>query len=363
MICCLGFSGRESNPNPGLTMFNSLSSKSIRALAFAIALLFMPRFTPAQITSTSSTPPLADPSDTRFKDVHEDWTTPALTTSHLLPVRPMAGFVDQKAQYTVELLRLQWRWGDPVDVYIMRPKGPKRPPVILYLNGYPSDTDIFRNDDYEDLVTKNGIAAVGFVSGLTGQRYHDRPMKEWFISELQECLATSAHDIQMVLNYLASRGDLDMDRVGMFTQGSGASIAILASAVDPRIKVIEALDPWGDWPTWMATSPFVPKDERDAYVKPDYLKKISTLDPVDYLPKIQAKKFRLDNELFDTVTPKSCREKVRAAAPSGSVIEIYKSMDDFKPAFQDGKNLDWIGEQLRALPNPDPKSGPATTHP
>jgi hypothetical protein len=120
--------------------------------------------------------------------------------------------------------------------------------VILYLYGYPTDTDIFKNDDCDALVTRDGFAAVGFVSALTGHRYRNRPMKEWFLSELQESVATSAHDVQMVLNYLASRGDLDMNRVGMFAQGSGASIAILATAVDPRIKVLEALDPWGDWP-------------------------------------------------------------------------------------------------------------------
>ena len=58
-----------------------------------------------------------------------------------------------------------------------------------------------------------------------------------------------------------------------------------ASAVDPRIKVLEALDPWGDWPTWLATSPFVPADERAEYVKPEFLKKVSTLEPVDWLPR------------------------------------------------------------------------------
>ena len=106
-----------------------------------------------------------------------------------------------------------------------------------------------------------------------------------FLSELQESLATSAHDVQMVLNYLAQRDDLDMNRVGMFAQGSGASIAILASGVDPRIKVLEALDPWGDWPIWMAGSPFVPENERPEYVKPDFVRKIATLEPLEWLPK------------------------------------------------------------------------------
>ena len=258
---------------------------SIRVLALASALLFLHQFSSSQIS------PHADPPD--LKGAQEEWTSPALTGSHPIPTKPL-NFFDDYPHYTVETLRIQWRSGDPIDLYVMKPKGVKKPPVILYLYGYPTDTEIFRREEYQQLVTRNGVAAVGFVSALTGHRYHDRSMKQWFLSELQECFATSAHDVQMVLNYLDSRGDLDMGRVGMFTQGSGASIAILAAAVDPRIKVLEALDPWGDWPTWMATSPFVPENERSEYVKPEFLKKVAALEPVEWLPKIQAKKFRLD---------------------------------------------------------------------
>ena len=232
-------------------MFNLLSCKCVRAITLGGILLLFAGSGTAQLLPAS--PPVAQPTDTRFQGVQEDWTSPALTGSHLLPVRPLE-FINDYPGYTQELLQVQWRSGDPIDLYVMKPKGVKKPPVILYLYGYPTDTDIFKRDDYQELVTRNGVAAVGFVSALTGHRYHDRPLKQWFLSELQECLATSAHDVQMVVNYLAARGDLDMERVGMFAQGSGASIAILASAADPRIKVLDVLDPWGDWPTWMATS-------------------------------------------------------------------------------------------------------------
>ena len=283
--------------------------------------------------------------------MHEDWTSPALAGSHLIPSKPLE-FISDYPHYTMEMVRLQWRSGDPIDLYVLKPKGVKKPPVILYLYGYPTDTEVFRREDYQELVTRNGVAAVGFVSALTGHRYHDRPLKQWFLSELQESLATSAHDVQMVLNYLDSRGDLDMNRVGMFAQGSGASIAILGSAVDPRIKVLEALDPWGDWPNWMATSPFVPEDERPQYVRPDFLKKLFTLEPVEWLPKVQAKRFRLDTELFDATTPRESQEKLRAAVPVGSSVMLYKDLDEFKAAFQDGKNLQWILHELQSLGTP-----------
>jgi hypothetical protein len=294
--------------------------------------------------------PIADPADTRFKGVKEDWTTPSLTTSSLRPADPLAGYIDDESDYTMELIQLQWRFGDPLDVYVMKPKGIKNPPVILYLYGYPAGTDRFKSEDFQKEVTRGGFAAVGFVSALTGHRYHDRPMKEWFLSELQECLATSAHDVQMVINYLSSRGDLDMNRLGMFTQGSGADIAILASAVDPRIKVLDALDPWGDWPTWMAKSPFVPEDERSAYVKSDFLQKISIFEPVNWMPRVQARKFRLQDATFDPITPAESKEKLRAAVPAGTTMTIYKTPEDFNAVVRGKTDLDWVKGQLRSLP-------------
>jgi hypothetical protein len=323
----------------------------VRALVLVGLLLLWARTGDAQFSPAS--PPVANPADARFQEVQEDWTSPALTSSHLKPVRPLE-FITDKPRYTVELLQVQWRRGDPIDLYVIRPKSAKRPPVIVYLYGYPTATDIFRRDDFQELVTRDGFAAVGFVSALTGHRYHDRPMREWFLSELQESLATSAHDVQMVLNYLGQRDDLDLNRVGMFAQGSGASIAILASAVDPRIRVLEALDPWGDWPAWIATSPFVPQDERADYVKPEFLEKAALLEPLEWLPRIQTRKFRLDTELFETNTPMAVKERLRAAAPAGSSVVLYKNMEEFKETFQDGKNLQWIERELRSIPGPAP---------
>jgi hypothetical protein len=153
--------------------------------------------------------------------------------------------------------------------------------------------------------------------------------------------------VQMVLNYLASRDDLDMTRVGMFSQGSGASIGILASAVDPRIKVLDALDPWGDRPDWMRTSPFIPEEERTQYVTPEFLKKAGALDPVDWLPKIQAKRFRLQDAMFEPRTPKLAKEKLRAAVPAGTTLKIYRTPDEFNEVVRNETELEWIQRELR----------------
>jgi hypothetical protein len=325
----------------------------MRTLTVELAFLFFSQILLSQFASAQFQPasqPIANPADARFDDAREDWTSPALTTSNLKPAPPLAAYIIDYPGYTVQLLQVQWRFGDPLDLYVMRPKGVKKPPVILYLYGYPADTDRFKNEDFQQAVTKDGFGAVGFVSALTGHRYHDRPMREWFISELPECLATSAHDVQMVLNYLATRDDLDMTRVGMFAQGTGASIAILTSAVDPRIKVLDALDPWGDWPTWMNTSPFVPEKERAQYVKPEFLKKAAALDPVDWLPKIQARNFRLQDATFEPNTPKLAKEKLRAAVPARTTLAIYRTPDEFNEIVRNKRELEWIQNELSKLP-------------
>jgi hypothetical protein len=330
----------------------SVSTKTIR-FRFAFLLLSQVLLSPFGLSQfQSASPPIADLTDTRFNRVKEDWTSPSLSHSTLIPSSPLVAYINDYPGYTVELLQVQWRFGDPLDLYVMKPKGIAKPPVILYLYGYPADTDRFKDENFQKAVTKDGFAAVGFVSALTGHRYHDRPMREWFLSELQECLAISAHDVQMVLNYLATRQDLDMNRVGMFAQGSGASIAILASAVDARIKVLDTLDAWGDWPRWMATSPFVPEDERAEFIKPEFLKKAARLEPVDWLPRIEARSFRFRDALFDPNTPKVAKAKLRGAVPRRTTVVIYETPEEFNAVIRTGSDLEWIQHQIRSLPDP-----------
>jgi hypothetical protein len=332
-----------------------------RTLVIATAVFCLALSCAAQLIPAS--PPIADPNDTRFDAVTEDWTSPALTKSHLHAVPPISSGVNDLPSCTLEIVRVQWRWGDPIDLFVMKPKNVKKPPVVLYFYGYRSETDHFRQANFQQAATRDGFAAVGFVSALTGQRYHDRPLKQWFVSELPESLAVSAHDVQMVLDYLATRGDMDMDRVGMFAQDSGASIAILASAVDPRIKVLDAVDPWGDWPDWLAASPAVPETERAAYSKPDFLKKVAPLDPVEWLPKIQAKKFRLQDAIFAPTTPKVAKEKMRAAVttdPGRATVVIYKTPIETQAVVRGDRALQWVKHELQALAQPEPNQKLAT---
>lgn len=291
------------------------------------------------------TPPLRLP-DTPREPQLEDWNTLAIPSYATFP-DPPAALKSKFPEYTKEFVQLMWRSSDLVDLYVLKPVGVEKPPVILYLYSFPSDTDRFNTDAFAKLATKNGFAAVGFVSALTGYRFHDRPTREWFVSDLQEALGSSVHDVQFVLNYLAKRGDLDMTRVGMFGDGSGASIAIMAAAVDPRIKVLDLFNPWGDWPDWLAHSKLVPEEERADYLKPEFLKKVENLDPVKWLPQLKTQQVRLQYLKDDPITPQAARESVEAAVPANVNVVRYESGTTFlKDVAYPGKTFDWVKEQL-----------------
>jgi X-Pro dipeptidyl-peptidase (S15 family) len=284
----------------------------------------------------------------------EDWSSLSLANSELTPDSPLLGEKYDNPQFTRELLQVKWRQGDPIDLYVIRPKGVAHPPAILYLYSYPSETEVFRGDTYCANVTKGGFAAIGFVSALNGHRYTNRPMKQWFVSELQEALGSSVHDVQMILNYLATRGDLDMSRIGMFGVGSGGTIAILAAAADPRIKTIDVIDPWGDWPDWMAKSSLIPEVERPRYVTPEFLKKVAPLDPVKWLPQLTSRHIRLQQVLDDSVTPKVVQQRIRKAAPRTAQRITFHTTRQFSGAESGDRLLQWVKAQVQTASQPQP---------
>src|SRR5882757_138571 len=285
----------------------------------------------------------------------EDFSTASLATSQLHPEPPELVERSEEPGYISEWLTVGWRADDPIYLYVVRPTGVKNPPVVIYLYDYPEETDAFRDDDWCALTTAGGYAAVGFVPALSGHRYQNRPMKEWFVSELQEALGKSAHDVQMVLNYLAERGDVDMNNVGMFGVGAGATIATAAASVDSRIRALDLFGPWGDWPMWMAKSNVVPEPERANYVKPEFLSRVAAFDPVALLPKMTTPRIRLTQSALGSGTPETAGQKIAAALPASAERHtVADSLQFDQVAVHGGSGLDWIKQQLKVSQSNEP---------
>ena len=299
------------------------------------------------------TPPGVDPKTGQplYETIQEDWSSLNIGVSKLEPMPPLVAQTEQQDGFTRTLVQLQWRPGDPLDLYLILPKGVTKPPVVLYLYGYKEDTSRFRDDRWCRRVTSGGVAAVGFVSALTGPRFQSRPMQQWFVSELQESLGSTVHDVHFILDYLAQRGDVDMDRVGMFGQSSGGTIALLSAAADSRIKAVDALDPWGDWPVWLAKSPVLQEDASHTdFTSPEFLKRVAPLDPVKWLPTLTSTRVRIQQVKNNGTTPLACKNALRKAAPKQADMVEFDQISQLGSAEGGGGLFDWIKEELKKLP-------------
>jgi hypothetical protein len=317
---------------------------------FSLALLATPKGAPAQQEVEA---------DNKKKDVHSDVKPHAAGPAENWGVlddfktglQPSAVVViqhDELPDFVRELVRVEWRLGDPFDLWIIRPKVAGKAPAVLYLYNYLDVGERFQDNGWCKRASADGFSAVGFTSALSTNRFHNRPMKQWFVSELRESLGSSVHDVQLILNYLAARGDMDMDHIGMFGMGSGATIAILASHTDPRITALDLLDPWGDWPDWLKSSPVVPDTERAKYLSPEFLKSVAALDPVDYLPSLKTPSFRLQVTLSDPATPDIAKQRLAKAVPDQTRLVKYTNAEDLLKAWKISGLSGWIKQQMRS---------------
>lgn len=331
------------------SVFGTAVIRRISAIFLMLLLLFSSSVNGQQEQKPEKSARTTKAASSTAPPFHEDWTNLTLEHSTLqLKLPTLLGKEDFPGKSFVrELYEVNWRPDDPFDLYVVLPKGVKNPPVIFYLYTLPDDTQIYKNDGWCEGVTSGGYAAVGMVSALVGHRARTRLGKEWFVSELQEALATTTHDVQLVLGYLAARGDVDMTRVGMFGVGSGGAITILASAADSRIRAVDLLGPWGDWPTWLEHSKVVPDNERPNYTKPEFLSKVAPLDPVTWLAKVKAKSMRIQDVRTDTSMPNEAQDKLEAAAPEFALINQYGNKRSFMTYQPQSLLLYWLKEQLK----------------
>lgn len=324
---------------------------------FFSALLAMPVGTPAQQGAAAS-----DKNTERKLDKRTEFTINGKTytapppenwgslTDLMTGLQPMSAALvqrDEQPDFVREVVRVQWRIADPIDLWISRPKLAGKTPVVLYLYNYTDTNARFGDNGWAKRATADGFAAVGFAPALTQDRFANRPMKQWFVSELREALGSTVHDVQLILNYLAERGDMDMDQVGMLGMGAGATIAILAAHSDSRIKAIDLVDPWGDWTDWLRESPVVPEAERPKYVTPEFLKSVAPFDSVVHLPYLGTQNVRLQQIMSDPLTPNAAKAKLADAAPPSATLVRYNNPQELLNAWKRNGLSGWIKQQMR----------------
>jgi hypothetical protein len=97
----------------------------------------------------------------------------------------------------------------------------------------------------------------------------------------------------------------------------------------------------------------VPKEERDDYLKPEFLKQVAPLDPVLYLSKLTSCAVRI--QFWDDLNSptKEAAGKIEAAAPATAKITHYPSAFSMSLTNGEGRLFEWLAATLSP---PQPKA-------
>jgi pimeloyl-ACP methyl ester carboxylesterase len=153
----------------------------------------------------------------------------------------------------IERLVLDLNGVDPVPAYFLKPlevEAGARLPVVLYNHASGGDMVLgkdellngraaLKNPPYAEALVARGYAVLCIDMWGFGER-RGRTLSELFKEMLwrgQVLWGMMVHDSLRAVDFLASREDVDVERIATLGMSSGSTMAWWTAALDPRVKV------------------------------------------------------------------------------------------------------------------------------
>ena len=157
--------------------------------------------------------------------------------------------VEETDQYKKQKIVFDSFRNNRVPGYLATPKqvdGPF-PCVLLFHSGIGSKDVWWEEASFEfgKLLVDQLLAAGSAVLMLDAQYHGERTAGNDFaisttlgVNAYREQMLQTTIEYRIALDYLSTRGDIDMDRIGAFGTSVGANMILILSTVDPRLKTM-----------------------------------------------------------------------------------------------------------------------------
>jgi dienelactone hydrolase len=228
---------------------------------------------------------------------------------------------EEREGYVLEKLVLYLNGAEPVPAYFVKPKHIEGPtPVILYNHAHGglyevgkdellNGTDYLQQPSYAVELTKMGFSALCIDMWGFGDRYgHGKTESEYFKEMLwngQVLWGMMVYDSLQAARYLASRPDVDAERIGTLGISMGSTMAWWVAALEPRIKVCVDMCCMTDFHSLIETRRL---DAHGVYYYVPGLLKHFTTAQINAL--IAPRPHLSLNGIYDTLTPPGGLEKI-----------------------------------------------------
>jgi dienelactone hydrolase len=240
-------------------------------------------------------------------------------TAHDAPLNPTAESVESADSYTRLRVEFDGIKGDRVPAFLYVPKSSKaKTPAVLLQYGSGGDKKVDYIVSLGHQFVEHGFTVLTIDSPGRGERKSPqapkRSVTDWLVGgEGRELFLQYCGDYSRAVDYLASRPDVDSDRISYVGISWGAITGVTYVAHDPRIKVMGSMVGGGDF---LANAAQSVKPSDDAAVK--NVEKVVSIDPVHHVARIAPRPLLLLNATKDQLVPRPFGEALHNAAGDGA---------------------------------------------
>lgn len=238
--------------------------------------------------------------------------------------------------------------GGRVSAWLVAPPGDGPFAGIVYLHGSETDRDDFR----DEAVAMAHAGAVSLVLDApfarTGESRHSYLLNFGLPQRELEMTAQSVVDVRRAYDLLASRPDVDAERLGFVGHSWGASLGAVIAAVDPRPAALVLLSGRPTWTGFLRDSTDGWVDTYRNLVGPEkweaYLEVMAPFDALAVIGEVDPERLYLQYGRTDDVVPPAVSQLLLDAVPAAKA-DRYESGHALD-AIATGDRVAWLVEQL-----------------
>jgi len=260
---------------------------------------------------------------------------------HEFPLEPRVDLIEDAFDYSLQHVTYSSTHGQSVTGLLSLPKRAGEPaPVVLFLHGIRDS----KSDDYMEfgnhVFLQHGYAVFRIDAANHGERIrydYELDLTDGFPYWSRDVIIQTVFDLRRAVDFLATRPEIDADRIGYFGASFGGFIGVVFVGVDKRIKAPVIALAGGGLNFLFGAKAVLPSVDEF----------LSVIEPLNFVDKIAPRPLLMINAKRDKTVPPISTKWLYAYAEEPKHIIWYDSSHHELPREQAfGEAVKWFDRHL-----------------
>jgi len=268
-----------------------------------------------------------------------------------LPLNLCEEVVEENGDYRLIKVYFDSVNNERVPALLLLPKAGGRIPCIVFLHGYGGSKDDIRGA--AKLVAREGYALIAIDAVYHGER--KVPGRELYSPNLNESIngiIQTVIDLRRAVDYLETRLEVDIDRIGYVGGSMGGIIGAIFIGVEPRIKAAALIVAGGNMSLMIRESqhytmpPIRDYLQREGISYVELQKMLDPIDPINFIGYFSPKPVVFHLGKFDRIVPSEAGRQLYEAAGEPKQVYWYDAGHDVPLDLVIVRVLDFMDKNL-----------------